>query len=66
MEKEVYRCESCDGIMEYDIESKLFKCPNCGNAIPIINETASIIDHPNTIDPKRPLHPDKNHTPQME
>ena len=31
MAEEIYRCESCNGIMEYDINSKQMKCPNCGN-----------------------------------
>ena len=52
--------------MEYDIESKLFKCPNCGNAISIINETASIIEHPLTIDAKRTLQPSEKHSTTME
>lgn len=66
MEKEVYRCESCDGIMEYDIDSKMLKCPNCGNTVAIINETASIIEHPLTIDAKRTLQPSVKHSSTME
>ena len=36
-ESTVYRCESCNGIMEYDVVSKQMKCPNCGTCVPIIN-----------------------------
>ena len=39
-ESSVYRCESCNGIMEYDVETKQMKCPNCGNCVPILNDTS--------------------------
>lgn len=53
-ESSVYRCESCNGIMEYDVETKQMKCPNCGNCVPILNDTSKIIEHKLTIDAKRP------------
>ena len=37
-ESSVYRCESCNGIMEYDVETKQMKCPNCGNCVTILNK----------------------------
>ena len=49
-ESSVYRCESCNGIMEYDVETKQMKCPNCGNCVPILNDTSKIIEHKLTID----------------
>ena len=42
-ESSVYRCEACNGIMEYDVETKQMKCPNCGNCVPILNDTSKII-----------------------
>lgn len=52
-EKNVYRCESCGGIMEFDAASQTLKCPNCDSTIEIINDKSSIEEHKLTIDDKR-------------
>lgn len=66
MEEEIYRCESCNGIMQYDINSKQMKCPNCGNSITIINDDSSIIEHTLTIDAKRTIKPAEKTSCTME
>ena len=66
MAEEIYRCESCNGIMEYDINSKQMKCPNCGNCVPIINDTASIVEHKLTMDAKRSIKPSEKTSCTME
>lgn len=65
-ESSVYRCESCNGIMEYDVETKQMKCPNCGNCVPILNDTSKIIEHKLTIDAKRILRPSEKTSTTME
>ena len=65
-ESSVYRCESCNGIMEYDVETKQMKCPNCGNCVPILNHTSKIIEHKLTIDAKRTLRPSEKTSTTME
>lgn len=62
----VYRCESCNGIMEYDVVSKQMKCPNCGNCVPIINDTGKIIEHKLTMDAKRTIRPSEKTSSTME
>ncbi len=66
MEQEVYRCEACDGIMEYDVVSKQMKCPNCGNMVAILNDTAAIVEHTLTLDAKRTLRPSEKASSTME
>ena len=65
-ESNVYRCESCNGIMEYDVVSKQMKCPNCGNCVPIINDTSKIIEHKLTMDAKRTIRPSEKTSTTME
>lgn len=64
--EEVYRCESCNGIMEYDIQSKQMKCPNCGNCVPIFNDTSKIVEHKLTMDAKRTIRPAEKTSSTME
>lgn len=66
MTEETYRCESCNGIMEYDIESKQMKCPNCGNCVPIFNDEDSIVEHRLTMDAKRAIKPSEKTSCTME
>lgn len=66
MEQEVYRCEACDGILEYDVVSKQMKCPNCGKTVAILNDTATIVEHTLTLDAKRTLRPSEKASSTME
>lgn len=66
MAEEIYRCESCNGIMEYDIDSKQMKCPNCGSCIPIFNDEDSIVEHRLTMDAKRTIKPSEKTSSTME
>lgn len=45
MSDQVYHCESCGGIMEFDSKSQTLKCPNCGTEIHIENNRKDIIEH---------------------
>ncbi|MCM1183757.1 MAG: hypothetical protein NC337_10325 [Roseburia sp.] len=66
MEQEVYRCEACDGIMEYDVISRQLKCPNCGNTVAILNNPEAIVEHSLTLDAKRTLRPSEKTSTTME
>lgn len=66
MEEEIYLCESCNGFMEYDINSKQMKCPNCGSIAPIINEDDTIVEHRLTLDAKRTIKPSAKTSSTME
>ena len=38
IDSEVYICDSCGGNMEYDISSKMLKCPYCDATVEIVDE----------------------------
>lgn len=66
MSEQVYRCETCGGIMVYDVASKKLKCPNCSTEIDIINEEENIVEHKLTLEAKRTLKPEEKPTTTME
>lgn len=66
MTEEIYRCEACNGIMEYDIESKQMKCPNCGSCVPIFHDEEAITEHTLTMDARRTLKPSQKSSATME
>lgn len=54
MEDNQYRCESCNGIMEFDPVTQTLKCPNCDSTMEIIKED-KIEEHPLTLDDRRSI-----------
>lgn len=40
-----YYCESCGGVMEFDVDTQNLKCPNCGNEIKIEKEKEKVQEH---------------------
>lgn len=53
MTDNAYKCQSCGGIMLFDVETQTLKCPNCDNSDTIHNDRDSIVEHKLTIDTKR-------------
>ncbi len=49
-----YRCESCNGIMEFDAVTQTLKCPNCDSVMEIIKED-KIVEHRLTLDSRRSI-----------
>ncbi len=49
-----YRCESCNGIMEFDAVTQTLKCPNCDCVMEIIKEH-NIVEHSLTLDSRRSI-----------
>lgn len=45
MDSEIYYCENCGGVMEFDAASQSLKCPNCGTELQIKNERDRIVEH---------------------
>lgn len=45
MEDKIYYCESCGGVMEFDVATQSLKCPNCDTVVPIVNEESRIVEH---------------------
>lgn len=45
MAEEIYYCEGCGGVMEFDIATQGLKCPNCGNTQKIKNRAKDISEH---------------------
>ena len=45
MSEEIYYCDGCGGIMEFDIESQGLKCPNCGNMQKIKAKSKDVVEH---------------------
>lgn len=48
MNEKIYYCESCGGVMEFDVGTQSLKCPHCDTVVPIRNEESRIIEHPLT------------------
>jgi len=45
MEQEIYYCENCGGVMEFDVGTQSLKCPNCDTVVAIENDTSLIVEH---------------------
>lgn len=45
MSEQVYKCESCGGIMEFDPNTQTLKCPNCDNSVIISGNRKDIVEH---------------------
>ncbi|OUQ59623.1 hypothetical protein B5E58_04085 [Tyzzerella sp. An114] len=41
----IYNCENCGGIMEFNPNTQTLQCPNCNNSIKIENFEEKIIEH---------------------
>lgn len=64
MEDNQYRCESCNGIMEFDAATQTLRCPNCDSTLDIIKE-GIIEEHSLSIDAKRSIKPEQKETKTM-
>lgn len=45
MAEQIYYCESCGGIMEFDVATQALKCPNCRTVVSIENHPEDIVEH---------------------
>ena len=63
--KTVYKCTSCGGIMEFDVESQCLKCPNCDSTMNIEHNEGSIIEHELTLEDKRKIKVEEKETTTM-
>lgn len=65
MAENEYRCEGCNGIMQFDAVSQTLKCPNCGNVIEIVSDK-EVVEHKLTIDAKRTIRYNEKSSKTME
>lgn len=66
MAENEYRCEACNGIMEFDAATQMLKCPNCDNQIPVFSEKEQVEIHNLTLDARRMNQPSQKATRTME
>ena len=45
MADDVYYCSNCGGVMVFDINTQMLKCPNCDATIQIVGNQDRIIEH---------------------
>lgn len=65
-EENVYRCEGCGGIMEFDAATQSLKCPNCDSVVEIISEKQTIVEHRLDLSAKKKLQVAEKTTQTME
>ncbi len=66
MAENVYYCEGCGGIMEWDPGSQQLKCPNCGNTKQMEDNKETIVEHSLTLDAKRRIQATEKESHTME
>lgn len=49
MAEDVYYCSNCGGIMIFDVQSQMLKCPNCDATIGIVGDSDRIVEHEFTL-----------------
>lgn len=45
MADDVYYCSNCGGVMVFDINTQMLKCPNCETAVNIVKDDSKIVEH---------------------
>ena len=65
-QEQVFLCESCGSIMEFDVKSQTLKCPHCGLSIEINHYEEQIIEHPLTIKAKQRLTVEEKETKTIQ
>lgn len=45
MAEEIYYCQSCGGVMEFDVKTQALKCPNCDTVVEIADNREEIVEH---------------------
>ncbi len=66
MDNQIYYCENCGGVMEFDVETQSLKCPNCDTVVPILNEQERIVEHSLTRHAMQTIRAEEKTTQTME
>lgn len=45
MAEEIYYCQSCGGVMEFDVKTQALKCPNCDTVVEIDGNKEDVVEH---------------------
>ncbi len=65
MEEEIYYCQSCGGVMEFDVATQALKCPNCNTVVEIENNREDIVEHTLNMSAIRKLRVEEKQTVTM-
>ena len=63
---EVYYCENCGGVMEFDVSSQALKCPNCGTEREIAQDGKTVEEHKLTAYAKREIRAEEKQSTTMQ
>lgn len=66
MDNQIYYCENCGGVMEFDVGTQSLKCPNCDTVVPILNEQERIVEHSLTRHAMQTIRAEEKTTQTME
>ncbi|HIS60681.1 MAG TPA: hypothetical protein IAC14_00275 [Candidatus Scybalomonas excrementigallinarum] len=66
IEEQVFLCEACGSIMEFDAESQTLKCPHCGAYIEIEHHEERIVEHPLTLQERQKIKVKEKETKTIE
>lgn len=65
MAEEIYYCQSCGGVMEFDVKTQSLKCPNCDTVVEIENNKEDIVEHTLNMNAIRKLRVEEKQTVTM-
>lgn len=65
MGEEIYYCQSCGGVMEFDVATQALKCPNCNTVVEIENNRKEIVEHTLNMNAIRKLRVEEKQTVTM-
>ena len=65
MAEEIYYCQSCGGIMEFDVKTQALKCPNCDTVVEIADNREEIVEHTLNMNALRKLKVEEKQTVTM-
>lgn len=65
MAEEIYYCQSCGGVMEFDVKTQALKCPNCDTVVEIAGSREDVIEHTLSMSALRKLKVEEKKTVTM-
>lgn len=65
MAEEIYYCQACGGVMEFDVKTQALKCPNCDTVVEIENNREDIVEHTLNMNALRKLRVEEKKTVTM-
>lgn len=66
MADNVFYCDRCGGVMEFDVKTQMLKCPNCDTTVAIENNKEDIVEHTLTNHAMQTLKSEQKNSSTME